>query len=234
MRVSSFQTQTGTCAQLPPADSQQIMLPNAVAIADSYFKFLQRASPSLPHFCLPQHSAGGEWSCVASLERGFLFSLKPQALFGKWLVCVCRTQWLCLHWIRCARVHPCMHIHSHMQALFSLEQKEECRAFVCRHTQYILILQSCCMVFNADHNTYLGWLASFVDSLIFLWVTVYFSLFPSSLSAFCGFLFPPILPVQSSQCLFPPLFIQSVSCAVSFLHVQGAGHTRGCQDTPWP
>lgn len=88
--VSSFQTQTHTYAQLPPsAYSLQIMLHNAAAMVDSYFKFPQKASPPpLPHFCLPQQSAGGEWSCVASLERVSYLVLSPRLCLGAAL-CVC-------------------------------------------------------------------------------------------------------------------------------------------------
>lgn len=89
VRVSCFQAHT--CAQLHPAYSQQIMLHNAVQIVDSYFKLPQKAPPptppnhsplSLPPFFLPHQSAGGEWSCVASLGRVSYLVLSPRLCLG--------------------------------------------------------------------------------------------------------------------------------------------------------
>lgn len=79
---SSFQTHTHTtsCCSLT-AD-------NAMEIADSYFKLLQKAPPLLLLLFLPHQSAGGEWSCVASSERVSYLVLSPRLCLGTDL-CVC-------------------------------------------------------------------------------------------------------------------------------------------------
>lgn len=93
---------------------------------------------------------------------------KPQVLFGKCLVCMCRTQWLCLPWIQCACVHPRMHIHSHMQALFSLRQSEERRAYWSVKAVARSLMWMATYTWDGQPDSF-----SHLFSSVFMWAAVY-------------------------------------------------------------
>lgn len=74
----------------PLVHSQQIMLHNAVEKPTPISGSFRKALPLFPPFCRPLQSAGGEWSCVASLERVSYLVLSPRLCLGSDLcVCVC-------------------------------------------------------------------------------------------------------------------------------------------------
>ncbi len=113
-------------AQLPPAYLQQIMLHNAGAMADSYFKFPQKASPPLTYFCRPQHSAGGEWSCVASLERVSYLVLSLRLCLGTDL-CVCAVHNGCVYigFSVHTFIHACTFVHTCRLCFFLSRERGE-------------------------------------------------------------------------------------------------------------
>lgn len=106
------------------------MLHNAEQIADSYFKLPQKGLPlflplsplSLPPFSFPISLQVVSGHVLLAWGGFFYLVLSPRLCLGTDL-CV----WLCLHWIQRAHAHLCMHTQLHMQALFSPQQRVECR-----------------------------------------------------------------------------------------------------------
>lgn len=140
-------------------------------------------------FGLPQQSAGGEWSCVSSFERGFLFSLKPQALFGSWLgscECVCA----CIVHNGCVYIGFGVHVFIHactfictcrLCFLLSRERSAWCLSIGKPDTYWFYKVVAGCLMQNVHLECFIG----FVGSLVLLRVNVYFLFSSPFILLFC-------------------------------------------------
>ena len=172
------------------------MLHNAVARADSYFKFPQiNLSPSCPLLPSPAVCRCRVVMCC-KLGEGLLFSLKPQALCGNWLVwCVCVCVCVCLvHNNGCVYIGFGVHMFIHACTL-----TRKCRlCFLLSRERGVgflslgiidTSLQSCCLVLSTDPNTQSYWLLHTLQATS--------SIFCLS-AHFREFVFSPVTSVQSA------------------------------------